>query len=98
MWLPPPTPFSEPWHVGRIRLYGRDLPVSGTGERLDNFSDNGGDIDWSGYDYTETLKAWSGASGTGENVAGSWPALAGVMAFEASCPAPQYTSGWFCRR
>ena len=86
---------SEPCMWGGYGYMVGTFPVSGTGDRLDNFSDNGGDIDWSGYDYTEKLKAWSGASGTGGNVAESWPALAGVMAFEASCPAPQYSSGWF---
>ena len=72
-------------------------PVSDTGDNVDNFTDNGGDIDWSGFAYTEKLKNFSGASYSGyESISLTYPALYHVMDYEENVqPSPEYSSGWF---
>lgn len=71
-------------------------PVDNHGERVDNYSNNGGDNDWSGYDYTRKIVAAAEANGgPGPDRAATYPAIYYTLAYGDMVKAPSSSSGWF---
>lgn len=80
-------------------VYGYEIglyPVDDGGNKIDNFTNNGGDTDWSGYLYTEkiTLEAERNGGFTPDTQEGY---LVGYYTrqFAQTVPAPANSSGWF---
>lgn len=72
------------------------FPMDEFGNSIDNYSNNGGDIDWSGYKYTYLIKAEAEANGglSAGRVEG-YPAVAHTLNYSNTVPAPSSSSGWF---
>ena len=80
-------------------VYGYEIglyPVDDSGNKIDNFTNNGGDTDWSGYLYTEkiTLEAERNGGFTPDTQEG-YPVGYYTRQFAQAVPAPANSSGWF---
>lgn len=80
-------------------VYGYEIglyPVDDGGNKIDNFTNNGGDTDWSGYLYTEkiTLEAERNGGFTPDTQEG-YPVGYYTRQFAQAVPAPANSSGWF---
>lgn len=80
-------------------VYGYEIglyPVDDSGNKIDNFTNNGGDTDWSGYLYTEkiTLEAERNGGFTHDTQEG-YPVGYYTRQFAQTVPAPANSSGWF---
>lgn len=72
------------------------FPFDSEGEAVDNYSDNSGDTDWSGYMYTGLIRAEAEANGglsTTSEI--GYPAVSLALAFEEEVASPENSSGWF---
>ena len=83
-----------PWGV-----YGYEIglyPVDNSGNKIDNFTDNGADTDWSGFLYTGkiTLEAERNGGFTPDTQEG-YPVGYYTRLFAQQIPAPANSSGWF---
>lgn len=78
---------------------GKELgcfPFDSEGEAVDNYSNNSGDNDWSGYKYTGVIKAEAEANGgLSTTELSGYPAVSLALAYEDTVPAPGSSSGWF---
>ena len=71
-------------------------PVDDHGERMNNYDDNSGDNDWSGYDYTKRIEAAAVANGgPGPDTAAQYPAIYYTLSYDDIVAAPSGSSGWF---
>lgn len=80
-------------------VYGYEIglyPVDGSGNKIDNFTNNGADTDWSGFLYTGkiTLEAERNGGFTPDTQEG-YPVGYYTRMFEQQVPAPANSSGWF---
>lgn len=72
------------------------FPMDEFGNSIDNYSNNSGDVDWSGYKYTYMIKAEAEANGgLNTNIAEGYPAVAHTLNFENTVPTPENCTGWF---
>lgn len=80
-------------------VYGYELgfyPVDQNGAKIDNFSNNGGDTDWSGYDYTDRLFFEAERNGgLAPDTQEGYPVGYYTRKFADEVPAPSNSSGWF---
>lgn len=80
-------------------VYGYEIglyPVDDSGNKIDNFTDNGADTDWSGYLYTGkiALEAERNGGFTPDTQQG-YPVGYYTEQFALQVPAPENSSGWF---
>lgn len=81
-------------------VYGTPLgnyPTDDNGNAVDNYSNNGGDTDWSGYLYTKNMKAAAENNGGSltSNTEADYPAAWYALNYETTVSAPSNSSGWF---
>lgn len=78
---------------------GKELgcfPVDSEGDPIDNYSDNSGDTDWSGYMYTGLIKAEAEATGgLNPDAVTGYPAVSLALSYEDKVASPENSSGWF---
>lgn len=72
------------------------FPMDEFGNSIDNYNNNSGDADWSGYKYTYLIKAEAEANGgLSTGIATGYPAVAHTLQFEETVPTPENSTGWF---
>lgn len=74
-----------------------NYPTDADGSAINNYSNNGGDTDWSGYLYTKNMKTAAENNGgrlTSDTEAG-YPAAWYALNYETTVSAPSNSSGWF---